>query len=135
MQDTDLNELRMINLFSKVTEGKFSSKGLVIDVDNIRYIESIFNGKDFQEYKFIIVWGNSLTSSYACQKSKYEILKMLKETNPDATVYQINFAGSEDIGVDFAHPLFLGIRGSKEKWKLEKKNLSKLMTEAPEKIR
>ena len=55
INDLNLSELRIINLFSKVvTGGKMSYKRLQPDDDNLAYIESIMSKKDFKEYNYIM---------------------------------------------------------------------------------
>ncbi len=132
MQEMGLCELRIINLFSKVVDGKLSAKGLQVDVDNLQYIESIMSDKSFAEYKFIIAWGNSMTTSFACQRTKAEILNIFKKHHPKAKVYHIT-TSNDTIDVDFAHPLFLGIRANSDKWKLKEITITPKMLELPKK--
>ena len=41
MQELHLKELKIINLFSKVVSGKMSSRGLEVDEENMKYIETL----------------------------------------------------------------------------------------------
>lgn len=132
MQELGLSELRIINLFSIVVDGKLSAKGLQVDVDNLQYIESIMSDKSFAEYKFIIAWGNSMATSFACQRTKAEVLNTFKKHNPKAKAFHIT-TSNETIDVDFAHPLFLGIRANSDKWKLKEITITPHMLEIPEK--
>ena len=132
MQELGLSELRIINLFSIVVDGKLSAKGLQVDVDNLQYIESIMSDKSFAEYKFIIAWGNSMATSFACQRTKAEILNIFKKYHPKAKAFHIT-TSNETIDVDFAHPLFLGIRANSDKWKLKEIHITSEMLEIPEK--
>ncbi len=131
MGSMNLSELRIINLFSTVVEGKLSAKGLQVDVDNIQYIESIMSDKSFAEYKLIIAWGNSMATSFACQRTKAEILNIFKKYHPKAKAFHIT-TSNETINVDFAHPLFLGIRANSDKWKLKEIPITPKMLEIPE---
>lgn len=132
MGSMNLSELRIINLFSTVVEGKLSAKGLQVDVDNLQYIESIMSDKSFAEYKFIIAWGNSMATSFACQRTKAEVLNIFKKHNPKAKAFRIT-TSNDTIDVDFPHPLFLGIRASSDKWKLKEITITPQMLEIPEK--
>lgn len=131
MQELGLSELRIINLFSKVVDGKLSAKGLQVDVDNLQYIESIMSDKSFAEYKFIIAWGNSMATSFACQRTKAEVLNIFKKYHPKAKVFHIT-TSNDTLDVDFAHPLFLGIRATSDKWKLKETHITSEMLEIPE---
>ncbi len=132
MQEMGLCELRIINLFSMVVDGKLSAKGLQVDVDNLQYIESIISDKHFEGYKFIIAWGNSMATSFACQRTKAEVLNIFKKHNPKAKAFHIT-TSNDTIDVDFAHPLFLGIRANSDKWKLKEITITPKMLEIPEK--
>lgn len=132
MQEMGLCELRIINLFSMVVDGKLSAKGLQVDVDNLQYIESIMSDKSFESYKFIIAWGNSMATSFTCQRTKAEVLNIFKRHNPKAKAFHIT-TSNDTINVDFAHPLFLGIRANSDKWKLKEITITPQMLEIPEK--
>ena len=126
MQEMKLNKVRIINLFSEVVNGKLSAKGLTVDTDNLNYIESLFADKSFANCKFIIAWGTSMATSHACQETKREVLKLFKKYYPKGKAYQIATTNA-NIDVDFPHPLFLGIRGNKAKWKLEEVKITQAM--------
>lgn len=132
MQEMGLCELRIINLFSKVVDGKLSAKGLQVDVDNLQYIESIMSDKSFDEYRFILAYGNSMATSFACQRTKAEILNIFKKYHPKAKAFHIT-TSNDTVDVDFAHPLFLGIRANSDKWKLKDIHITPEMLEIPEK--
>lgn len=132
MQELGLNELRVINLFSQVVEGKLSAKGLTVDVDNISYIDELMADKSFKDSKFIIAWGSSMTTSYACNMAKVEVLKLFRKHCPRVKAYQL-VTDNLDISVAYAHPLYLGIRGSGTKWMLDEVNITSKMLAEPEK--
>lgn len=131
MRELGLNELRIINLFSTVVNGKLSAKGLKVDEDNLKYIDSLMQNKNFADYKFIIAWGTSMGTSYSCQMSKAEIFNMFKKYFPKGKIYQLS-TNDDNIFVDFAHPLFLGIRAKNSIWKLEEVKIKKIMLRLPE---
>ena len=125
INDLNLSELRIINLFSKVvTGGKMSYKGLQPDDDNLAYIESIMSKKDFKEYKFVIAWGCSMSSSKVCSECKKRVLEMFIKHSTDGKAYNIV---PQDANIDeFApHPLWLGIRYKFAKWLLNPLKINK----------
>lgn len=124
MTDVGINELHIINLYSKVVNGKMSVKGLQIDVDNMKYIEEIMGSKKFQSSKCIISWGNSFQTSTAITESKKKIFNMFLERNPKNKLYQLCLVG-KNLNSDVApHPLYLGINGSNLKWGLKEFNIN-----------
>lgn len=131
MNELGLNELRIINLFSIVVSKKMSSRGLQVDENNLKYIEDIMQNKSFADFKFIVAWGTSMASSYACQQSKAEVFNMFKKYSPKDKLYQFG-TNNDNITVDFAHPLFLGIRAKSSIWKLEEVKIKKNMLNLPE---
>lgn len=131
MNELGLNELRIINLFSIVISGKMSSRGLQVDEENLKYIEDIMQQKSFADYKFLVAWGTSMATSYACQKAKAEIFNMFKKYQPKGKIYQLG-TNNDNITVDFAHPLFLGIRAKSSIWQLDEVKIKKNMLKLPE---
>lgn len=131
MNELGLNELRIINLFSIVISGKMSSRGLQVDEENLKYIEDIMQQKSFADYKFLVAWGTSMATSYACQKAKAEIFNMFKKYQPKGKIYQLG-TNNDNITVDFAHPLFLGIRAKSSIWQLNEVKIKKNMLKLPE---
>lgn len=132
MQDLHLSELKIVNLFSKVVKGKMSSRGLEVDKENMEYIETLMSDGDFKKSKFIVAWGNSMASSYACKKSKVEVLNMYKKAVPKGIVYQL-ISSDIDLRSQIApHPLYLGIRGNNSQWSLAELHITKDMLKEPE---
>lgn len=132
MQELGLNELRVINLFSQVVEGRLSAKGLTVDEENLHYIDEMMADKSFKDNKFIIAWGSSMTTCYACNKAKVEVLKLFRKHCPRVKAYQL-VTDNLDISVAFAHPLYLGIRAAGTKWALDEVNITSKMLTEPEK--
>lgn len=124
MLELNLNEIKIVNLFSKVVEGKLSAKGLQVDTDNLEYINAILHDKKFNDYKFVIAWGTSMATSLTCQEAKRELLDLFKKANPKRKIYQ--FRTPSVVNIAFPHPLFLGIRGNKDKWDLEEVKINKI---------
>lgn len=118
MKDFDFSEVKIINLFSKVVNGRMSSRGLQVDTENMKYIEeTVFSDKDLKDKKFIVAWGNSMESSAACNESKKKIIEMYLSKLPKGKVYQI-VCPERGIVEGSPHPLFLGIRAKDVDWKL-----------------
>ena len=117
MQDMNLSEITIINLFSKVVKAKLSAKGLTVDESNMQYIENeIMNQKDFKAKKFILAYGSSMQTCEACEESKKRILELFRKYNTDGTVYQLTTGSMPN--EDCPHPLWLGIRCRFSKWYL-----------------
>lgn len=133
MQELHLKELKIINLFSKVVSGKMSSRGLEVDEENMKYIETLMSDKNFKSTKFIVAWGNSMASSYACKKSKVNVLNMFKNAVPKGIVYQLISSDVDLRSQTAPHPLYLGIRGNNSKWSLAELHITKEMLKEPEK--
>lgn len=123
MSDFGFSEIKIINLFSKVISARPSSRGLVIDSDNMDFIEkSVFSDTNLKNQKFIVGWGNSMKSSAAVTESKKKIIEAYLKRLPKGKIYQI--VCPERGIVDGAnHPLFLGVRAAKTvKWRLMEYN-------------
>lgn len=129
MKDLGLNEIRIINLFSKVSNSRVSARGLQVDTDNMDFVENIvFADKDLSKYKFIVAWGNSMESSKAVNESKRQIINMYHEKLPKGKVMQI--VCPERGLIDGAnHILYLGIRAKTAKWRLMEFNTDKILAD------
>lgn len=136
MSELGFNELHMINLFSKVVSSKISSRGLLVDEENMRYIENIMSDKRFKNSKFIIAWGNSMLSSQAVKISKTKIFSMYKTFCPKNKLYQLTVIGKQLDSEIVPHPLYLGIRANNSVWGLQEFKLTDkvLMISKPIKI-
>lgn len=119
LTDLGLNELHIINLCSKVVNGKMSVRGLQVDTENMKYIDSIMADKKFQSSKFIVAWGNSFQSSKAITESKVKVFNMFLKHNPKGKLYQLCLVGKNLESDIVPHPLYLGINGANLKWGLK----------------
>lgn len=124
LTDLGLNELHIINLYSKVVNGKMSVRGLQIDNDNMNYIDGLMADKKFQSSRFIIAWGNSFSTSKAITDSKVKILNMFLKHNPKGKLYQLCLIGKSLESDTVPHPLYLGINGANAKWGLKEFKLT-----------
>ena len=119
LTDLGFNELHIINLCSKVVNGKMSVRGLQVDTENMKYIDSIMADKKFQSSKFIVAWGNSFQSSKAITESKVKVFNMFLKHNPKGKLYQLCLVGKNLESDIVPHPLYLGINGANLKWGLK----------------
>lgn len=120
MKDLQISSVKVINLFSKIVKGsKMSCRDAVVDEENLAYIENIMKQDDFEEYIFIVAWGNSMTKNKAAITAKQRILEMHTQLHPTAKCYQFTCDGLLIKGNATVHPLYLGVRASHLKWKLK----------------
>lgn len=127
MKELGLSGYIIVNLFSTVTQSKLSTRGIVLDRDNLDFVRAkVFKGLNASEDKVIIAWGNSHQASKVVNQAKLEILKMWEEMYGDANLYQLTAAGldKDNVGV---HPLYMGIRYSNAVWGLEHYPIKKAM--------
>ena len=103
------SEIHVCNIFSTVTSGRMSAKGLKPDKANLDYLKSVFKRKDFGEYTTVIAWGGSLEGSAATNESKKEILQSFYAAHPKGKLYQM-MCPEKAIFSETLHPLFLGLR-------------------------
>ncbi len=118
MKELGLKSYSVVNLFSKVTATRLSTRGLLVDTDNLEFLENeIFEQVNTEDTEVIIAWGNSHLTSKAVNTAKKRILEIWTKTHPAVTLKQIVADGlpKEISGV---HPLYMGIRHSNAKWKL-----------------
>lgn len=118
MSELGLCSIQMINLFSKVSKGKMSSKDLEVDVENIKFIESLMKNKSFPDKTFIVAWGSSMEHSRACNETKKEIIRMFQKHCKSGTIWQLKTSRLDVAKYKAVHALFLGIRHKNEKWSL-----------------
>lgn len=118
MRELGLRAYSVVNLFSKVTATRLSTRGLLVDTDNLEFLEKeIFEQVNTEDTEVIIAWGNSHLTSKAVNTAKKRILEIWTKTHPAVALKQIVADGlpKEISGV---HPLYMGIRHSNAKWKL-----------------
>lgn len=119
MIELGLNSYTVINLFSRVTKSRLSTRGLTIDKENLHFIqEEIFGNINTENTQVIIACGNTNPTSYAVNRSKQHVLETWNRSQPGQGLYQLctNGVPKDSIGT---HPLFLGIRHGNSAWRLE----------------
>lgn len=117
-RELDWEDIHIVNLYSKVFDSKPLASQLKDDIENLSYIEEILESEDIREYDIVIAWGNSLSTHISTVKAKIDLLNMLKDKGMQEQVKCIvtdNLSVMECYGV---HPLYLGLRYSKDEWKL-----------------
>lgn len=117
--DFGWGEIRLLNLYSKV----FTSKPLVSELGeedlNLAYIEEALEAEEIKNVDIVIAWGSSLLTHKLTNNAKLDLLYMLKDKGLEKQAKCIvadGFSPEDAIGV---HPLFLGLKYSKETWKLK----------------
>lgn len=118
MEELGLCSVRIVNLFSKVCKARLSAKGLEVDKANFKYMESVMNEKDFASHKVIVAWGNSMTTSKACNHSKALFAQLFHQHNEEGHLYQLTAPKLDLENQETPHVLYLGIRHKTEPWGL-----------------
>lgn len=127
--DFGFNEVKIINLFSKVVNARISVRGLEVDSENMKFIDDvILADKDLNKQKLIVAFGSSMESSKAVNKSKRQIMEMFLNKLPKGKIYQI-VCPERDITDGACHPLFLGIKAKTSKWRLLEYNTDKILAD------
>lgn len=117
LSELGICKLSVFNLFSKITDSRMSSRNLMVDEENMNYIESRFKDKKFATTKLILAWGSSLEHSDAAQLSKKRIIQMYMKYHPNKPMYELTAEGMSDT-LHCIHPLYLGVNTSHAKWSL-----------------
>ena len=119
LPELGINEILVINLFSKVCNARMSTANVQVDENNMKFIEKeILSNKDFKDVDFIIAWGASMQSCKAATESKERLLKMYKKYSPKKAPQQLTCSNDRIKNETAPHPLFLGIRAKNSKWSL-----------------
>lgn len=137
MRELGLSSYTVVNLFASVTKSRLSTRGLVVDEENLIYIkEQILSKISGDDTKVIIAWGNSHLTSQAVNQSKKRLLELWTGLQTGRELYQLTTAGLEK-GCTGVHPLYMGIRYNNAVWELEpyplQKELAKLSNVLEEK--
>lgn len=112
------NDVRIVNLYADVCEGKPRVSELNDAENSLAYIEEILEEDDIKDYDIVVAWGSALNTHKQTINLKIDILSMLKEKKLAAQVNCIStdtMFMNESYGV---HPLYLGLHYGKEEWSL-----------------
>ncbi len=136
MPELGLRSVRILNLFSQVQDfGKLPAKGLEVDEENLRYIESAMKEPGSEGSPVIAAWGNGMASSKAANLTKARISDLLGVYRPKGDLCQLSAPSLSLDSEECAHVLYLGIRHKRETWSLREYRFPKKETpvEKPEK--
>lgn len=129
LQELGWNRVRILNLFSEVFDGKPLASRLKFDVENLAFFEDILEGEDMAGYDIVIAWGTTLENHKEAKEMKLEFLKILEQKGLEGQVRQLAVDTLETAKQICPHPLFLGLRHARERWRLEKFPLQKVLKE------
>lgn len=118
IDELDWQDVRIVNLYANVFEGKPRVTDLNDAESSLAYIKEILEEPDIAEYEIVIAWGSALLNHKTTMKLKLELLKAIKDRGLSDIVKCLvtdNLFVEENFGV---HPLFLGLRHSKDEWYL-----------------
>lgn len=126
VQELGWSEVRIVNLYSRVFSEKPTVSRLSADDNNLSYIEEILEEKDIGGYDIVIAWGNTLISHRQTIQAKTDLLNMIKEKG---LAEQVKCIVTDNLKADGVHPLYLGLRHSKDIWSLQPFPLEKVLDE------
>lgn len=113
-----LKSYTVVNLFSTVTSSRLSTKGLLLDTENLEFLDKeIFSEINTDTTEVIIAWGNSHLTSKAVNTMKKQVLELWFKRHGTVALKQLTTdkLPKETAG---AHPLYMGIRFNNSNWKL-----------------
>lgn len=126
VQELGWGEVRIVNLYSKVFSEKPTVSQLSEDDNNLSYIEEILEEQDIGGYDIVIAWGNTLISHRQTIQAKTDLLTMIKEKG---LAKQVKCIVTNNLKANGVHPLYLGLRYSKDVWSLQPFPLEKVLNE------
>lgn len=126
VQELGWSEVRIVNLYSRVFSEKPTVSRLSADDNNLSYIEEILEEQDIGGYDIVIAWGNTLISHRQTIQAKTDLLNMIKEKG---LAEQVKCIVTDNLKADGVHPLYLGLRHSKDVWSLQPFPLEKGLDE------
>lgn len=126
VQELGWSEVRIVNLYSRVFSEKPTVSRLSADDNNLSYIEEILEEQDIGGYDIVIAWGNTLISHRQTIQAKTDLLNMIKEKG---LAEQVKCIVTDNLKADGVHPLYLGLRHSKDVWSLQPFPLEKVLDE------
>lgn len=126
VQELGWCEVRIVNLYSKVFAEKPKVSQLTDNNNNLSYIEEILEEQDIKDYDIVIAWGNTLAGHAQTVHAKTDILTMMKNRG---LIKQVKCIVTDNMKAEGVHPLYLGLRYSKDVWKLKQYPLEKVLRE------
>lgn len=124
--DFGWDNIRIVNLYSKVFAEKPLVNQLEVDNENLSYIEALLEDEWIKECDIVIAWGNTLLTHKKTINAKIDLLSMIKEKG---LIQQTKCIVTDSTIAYGVHPLYLGLRHAKEMWKLTDYPVEKMLHE------
>lgn len=124
--DFGWDNIRIVNLYSKVFAEKPLVKQLETDNENLSYIEALLEDGWIKDCDIVIAWGNTLLTHKKTINAKIDLLSMIKEKG---LIQQTKCIVTDKTTVYGVHPLYLGLRHAKDMWKLTDYPVEKMLLE------
>jgi len=124
--DFGWDDIRIVNLYSKVFSEKPLVNQLATDNENMSYIEALLEDEGIKDCDIVIAWGNTLLTHKKTINAKIDLLFMIKSKN---LIKQTKCIMADNISIYGVHPLYLGLRHSKDKWLLTDYPVDKVLCE------
>ncbi len=89
IQQLGYNDIRIVNLFSKVFDRKPSLKQLQENPENIKHIEKLLDEAKRDKMDIIISWGSSMKRNKTSNDIKTQILQMIRDKRLEKSVKEL----------------------------------------------
>ncbi len=117
--DLGLGSIRILNLYATVFFSEKPTTNLLYeDTDNLAYIESVLDEEGISDYDIVVAWGNTLGTHDCTKRLKTQILNLLLSKGLEENVKQLTADNLDTQANPGVHPLYLGLRFSKDSWGL-----------------
>lgn len=124
--DFGWDDIRVVNLYSKVFSEKPLVNQLTEDNENLSYIEALLEDEGIKNCDIVIAWGNSLLTHKKTINAKIDLLSMIKNKG---LIPQTKCIVTNNVISYGVHPLYLGLRYAKDKWQLTDYPVEKMLCE------
>ncbi len=108
-----ISKIHFIYLFSKTLKGRFSTRTLKVDEDNLNYLKNLI--ESHPNVKLIISFGSSMEKCRAVIESKVKLFSIIHAARPEEPLWQLD---ADDMEEEAPHILFAGIRHADDEWSL-----------------
>lgn len=127
----DFSEVQIVNLFSFVcTNGKPTANKLKADdIENQAYLEDVLDEAKDDDTSIVIAWGSTWNQNETVQNLKQMVLNWIAEKGLEENTFHIVCDYLDTEKQCCTHPLYMGLRFSKEEWSLEKLDVQKMLEE------
>lgn len=134
LDDMNISEIRVLNLFSTVFPQKPRTAQLVCDKANLDYIQSVLTSKDINNYKIVLAYGSAHASNRNVMVMKLAVLEMIQKAVSDKQVFHIVTEYLCTENPIATHVLYLGLRHGDEVWKLQQLDIDHEIKEYRDKL-